>query len=395
MNDQTPLSQNIPAGQATPPGQATPLDPQPLDPQPLDPQPLDPPVDTSPSAHPRNFGSDNWAGAHPEVIAAITDANVGHTPGYGGDPWTARLGEVMKGHFGPSAQAFPVFNGTGANVLALQSALPRWAAVITAASAHINYDETGAPEKVGGLKIIGAATPDGKLTPEIIEGAVLGRGNEHNAQPLAVSISESTEWGTTYTPEEIRQIADTAHRLDMILHVDGSRLGNAAAYLNTELGSLTTATGVDIISLGGTKNGLLGAEAIVVLNPDIGQGMKFLRKMNLQLSSKMRFLSAQLGALYDGELWRTSASHANTMAQRLADGLAEAAATGRAPDISIVAKTESNVVFVHMPEEVAARARQKFAFADWPMAKNVVRLMCAFDTTAEDVDDLIAAIVEA
>ncbi|WP_235345913.1 threonine aldolase family protein [Brevibacterium sp. UCMA 11754] len=392
MNDQTPLSQNIPAGQATPPGQAMPLgQATPLDPQPLDPQP----VDTSPSAHPRNFGSDNWAGAHPEVIAAITDANVGHTPGYGGDPWTARLGEVMKGHFGPSAQAFPVFNGTGANVLALQSALPRWAAVITAASAHINYDETGAPEKVGGLKIIGAATPDGKLTPEIIEGAVLGRGNEHNAQPLAVSISESTEWGTTYTPEEIRQIADTAHRLDMILHVDGSRLGNAAAYLNTELGSLTTATGVDIISLGGTKNGLLGAEAIVVLNPDIGQGMKFLRKMNLQLSSKMRFLSAQLGALYDGELWRTSASHANTMAQRLADGLAEAAATGRAPDISIVAKTESNVVFVHMPEEVAARARQKFAFADWPMAKNVVRLMCAFDTTAEDVDDLIAAIVEA
>lgn len=392
MNDQTPLSQNIPAGQATPPGQAMPLDQAtPLDPQPLDPQP----VDTSPSAHPRNFGSDNWAGAHPEVIAAITDANVGHTPGYGGDPWTARLGEVMKGHFGPSAQAFPVFNGTGANVLALQSALPRWAAVITAASAHINYDETGAPEKVGGLKIIGAATPDGKLTPEIIEGAVLGRGNEHNAQPLAVSISESTEWGTTYTPEEIRQIAETAHRLDMILHVDGSRLGNAAAYLNTELGSLTTATGVDIISLGGTKNGLLGAEAIVVLNPDIGQGMKFLRKMNLQLSSKMRFLSAQLGALYDGELWRTSASHANTMAQRLAAGLAEAAATGRAPDISIVAKTESNVVFVHMPEEVAARARQKFAFAGWPMAKNVVRLMCAFDTTAEDVDDLIAAIVEA
>nr|WP_213018635.1 beta-eliminating lyase-related protein [Brevibacterium sp. RIT 803] len=372
------MSQNIPADQATP------LAPQPIDPQ---------PVDTSPSAHPRNFGSDNWAGAHPEVIAAITEANVGHTPGYGGDPWTARFSEVMKGHFGPSAQAFPVFNGTGANVLALQSALPRWAAVITAASAHINYDETGAPEKVGGLKIIGAATPDGKLTPEIIEGAVLGRGNEHNAQPLAVSISESTEWGTTYTPEEIRQIADTAHRLDMILHVDGSRLGNAAAYLNTELGSLTTATGVDIISLGGTKNGLLGAEAIVVLNPDIGQGMKFLRKMNLQLSSKMRFLSAQLGALYDGELWRTSASHANGMAQRLADGLTEAAAAGRAPDISIVAKTESNVVFVHMPEEVAARARQRFAFADWPMAKNVVRLMCAFDTTAEDVDDLIAAIV--
>ena len=174
-----------------------------------------------------------------------------------GIPWTARFGEVMKGHFGPSAQAFPVFNGTGANVLALQSALPRWAAVITAASAHINYDETGAPEKVGGLKVIGAPTPDGKLTPEIINGAVLGRGNEHNAQPLAVSISQSTEWGTTYTPDEIRAIADTAHGLDMILHVDGSRLGNAAAYLGTGLGAITTDVGVDIISLGGTKNGLL------------------------------------------------------------------------------------------------------------------------------------------
>ncbi|MGO1349776.1 MAG: threonine aldolase family protein, partial [Brevibacterium aurantiacum] len=333
MNDQTPLSQNPQADQATPLDQATTHNP--------------PTVDTSPAAHPRNFGSDNWAGAHPEVITAITQANVGHTPGYGGDPWTARFGEVMKGHFGPSAQAFPAFNGTGANVLALQSALPRWAAVITAASAHINYDETGAPEKVGGLKVIGAPTPDGKLTPEIINGAVLGRGNEHNAQPLAVSISQSTEWGTTYTPDEIRAIADTAHGLDMILHVDGSRLGNAAAYLGTGLGAITTDVGVDIISLGGTKNGLLGAEAIVVLNPDIGQGMKFLRKMNLQLSSKMRFLSAQLNALYDGDLWSTSANHANSMARRLADGLAEAVSTDRAPDISIVAKTESNVVFVH------------------------------------------------
>lgn len=349
-------------------------------------------VDSTPETHPRNFGSDNWAGAHPEVITAIAEANVGHTPGYGGDPWTARFAEVMKGHFGPSASAYPVFNGTGANVLALQSALPRWAAVITAESAHINYDETGAPEKVGGLKIIGAATPDGKLTPEIIKGSILGRGSEHNAQPLAVSISQSTEWGTTYTSEEIRQIAETAHGLDMILHVDGSRLGNAAAYLDTDLGAITTGVGVDIISLGGTKNGLLGAEAVVVLNPDIGQGMRFLRKMNLQLSSKMRFLSAQLNALYDGDLWRSSANHANSMARRLADGLAEAASSGRTPEISIVAPTESNVVFVHMPAEVAARARQRFAFADWPMAKDVVRLMCAFDTTTDDVDALIGAI---
>ena len=352
-----------------------------------------PPVDTSPEAHPRNFGSDNWAGVHPEVLAAIAEANVGHTPGYGGDPWTQRFRDIMAHHFGPEAQAFPVFNGTGANVLALQSALPRWAAVITAASAHINYDETGAPEKVGGLKIVGAATENGKLTPETIKGAIIGRGHEHNAQPLAVSISQSTEWGTTYTPDEIAAIAATAHELDMILHVDGSRLGNAAAHLGVGLGDITTAVGVDIISLGGTKNGLLGAEAVVVLNPDIGHGMRFLRKMNLQLASKMRFLSAQLNALYEGDLWRNSATRSNEMALYLADSLAEAVAQSRVHGIEIVQKVESNVVFVRMPAEVAARARQTFAFADWPLAKDIVRLMCAFDTTTEDVDALVAAIV--
>lgn len=351
-----------------------------------------PPVDTSPEAHPRNFGSDNWAGVHPEVIAAIAEANVGHTPGYGGDPWTQRFRDIMAHHFGPEAQAFPVFNGTGANVLALQSALPRWAAVITAASAHINYDETGAPEKVGGLKIVGAATENGKLTPETIKGAIIGRGHEHNAQPLAVSISQSTEWGTTYTPDEIAAIAATAHELDMILHVDGSRLGNAAAHLGFGLGDITTAVGVDIISLGGTKNGLLGAEAVVVLNPDIGHGMRFLRKMNLQLASKMRFLSAQLNALYEGDLWRNSATRSNEMALYLADSLAEAVAQSRVHGIEIVQRVESNVVFVRMPAEVAARARQTFAFADWPLEKDIVRLMCAFDTTTEDIDALVAAI---
>ncbi|WP_410711083.1 threonine aldolase family protein [Brevibacterium sp. SIMBA_078] len=351
-----------------------------------------PPVDTSPEAHPRNFGSDNWAGVHPEVIAAIAEANVGHTPGYGGDPWTQRFHDIMAHHFGPEAQAFPVFNGTGANVLALQSALPRWAAVITAASAHINYDETGAPEKVGGLKIVGVATENGKLTPETIKGAIIGRGHEHNAQPLAVSISQSTEWGTTYTPDEIAAIAATAHELDMIVHVDGSRLGNAAAHLGVGLGDITTAVGVDIISLGGTKNGLLGAEAVVVLNPDIGHGMRFLRKMNLQLASKMRFLSAQLNALYEGDLWRNSASRSNEMALYLADSLAEAVAQSRVHGIEIVQRVESNVVFVRMPAEVAARARQTFAFADWPLEKDIVRLMCAFDTTTEDVDALVAAI---
>ena len=352
-----------------------------------------PPIDTAAASHPRNFGSDNWAGAHPEVIDAIVAANVGHAPGYGGDAWTARFREIMAHHFGPDAQAFPVFNGTGANVLALQSALPRWAAVITAASAHINYDETGAPEKVGGLKIVGAATENGKLTPETIKGAIIGRGHEHNAQPLAVSISQSTEWGTTYTPEEIAAIGRTAHELDMIVHVDGSRLGNAAAHLGVGLGDITTAVGVDIISLGGTKNGLLGAEAVIVVNPSISQGMRFLRKMNLQLASKMRFLSAQLNALYEGDLWRRSAERSNAMARCLATRLAEVAEQGRVPGLEIVQQVESNVVFVRMPAEVADRARQRFAFADWPLEQDIVRLMCSYDTTTEDVDALVTAIV--
>lgn len=350
-------------------------------------------VDNDPATHPRQFGSDNWAGAHPEVIDAIAAANVGHTPGYGGDPWTAHFRTVAKRHFGEAAEAFPVFNGTGANVLGLQSALPRWGAVVTAASAHINYDETGAPEKVGGLKIIGAETSDGKLTPADIDRVSLGRGNEHNAQPLAVSISESTEWGTTYTPEEIRALADHAHSLDMIVHVDGSRLGNAAAHLGVGLGDLTTAVGVDIVSWGGSKNGLLGAEAIVVLNENVGHGMKFLRKMNLQLASKMRFLSAQLNALYDGDLWRRSAEHSNAMAALLAKRLTEAIEAGRAPGVEIVQAVESNVVFAHLPAEIARRASRKYAFAMWPLGADVARLMCAFDTTTDDVDGLVAAIV--
>ena len=225
------------------------------------------------------------------------------------------------------------------------------------------------------------------------KGAIIGRGHEHNAQPLAVSISQSTEWGTTYTPEEIAAIGRTAHELDMIVHVDGSRLGNAAAHLGVGLGDITTAVGVDIISLGGTKNGLLGAEAVIVLNPDISQGMRFLRKMNLQLASKMRFLSAQLNALYEGDLWRRSAERSNAMARCLATRLAEVAEQGRVPGLEIVQQVESNVVFVRMPAEVADRARQRFTFADWPLEQDIVRLMCSYDTTTEDVDALVTAIV--
>lgn len=322
------------------------------------------------------------------MLVALAEANVGHVPAYGGDPWTGRLQELGNELFGAHAEVFPVFNGTGANVLSLQAAVPRWGAVICAETAHINCDETGAPEKVGGLKLLPVPTPAGKLTPELVAAQAHGFGVEHHAQPGVVSISQSTETGATYTAREIRNLADAAHDAGMLLHVDGSRLSNAAAHLGTTLAAITSEAGADLLSLGGTKNGLFGAEAVVVLTPDAAPGMKYLRKMNLQLGSKMRFVSAQLLALYEGELWRDSAAHANAMAARLAAGLAAHADAG----VRLAYPVEANVVFATMPDPVAERARRAFAFGDWPTEPQLRRLMCAFDTTAEDVDTLLAAI---
>ena len=340
-------------------------------------------------AHPRSFASDNWAGAHPEALEAIAAANVGHAAAYGGDPWTARFEELARDRFG-AAEAFPVLNGTGANVLALEAALPRWGAVICASTAHITTDETGAPEKTGGLKLLPVDAPHGKLTPELVAREAWGWGNEHRAQPLAVSISQSTELGTCYTPEEIRALADQAHEHGMVLHVDGSRLGNAAAHLGATPTELTAEAGADLLSLGGTKNGLLGAEAVLVLRPGSAPGLPFLRKMRLQLGSKMRFVSAQLLALYEGDLWLRSAAHANAMAARLASGIAELAAAR--PGFGVAEPVESNAVFATLPPEAAARARRRFAFGAWPGSPDRFRLMCAFDTTPDDVDALLEAL---
>ncbi|MEJ6490585.1 beta-eliminating lyase-related protein [Leucobacter sp. USCH14] len=335
----------------------------------------------------RAFASDNWSGAHPEVIEAIAHANSGHVAAYGGDPFTARFREVARELFGAEAEAFPVFNGTGANVLALQAALPRWGAVICARTAHINTDEAGAPEKTGGLKLFGVETPDGKLTPELVAREAWGRGSEHRSQPGAVSISQVTELGTVYTPDEIRALADQAHDLGMVLHVDGSRLGNAAAHLGTPLRAITTDAGVDLLSLGGTKNGLLGAEAVVVLRPGAANGIPYLRKIDLQLASKMRFISAQLVALYEGDLWVRSATRANDQAQRLAAGIR--ALEGAVPGIRIAQPVESNAVFAELPLDTATRAQSAFAFGAWPTQPGLYRLMCAFDTTDADVDALL------
>lgn len=342
--------------------------------------------------HLRGFASDNYAGAHPEVLAAIADANGGHQAAYGGDVYTDRLQEVMREHFGPRTEAFPVFNGTGANVTALTSALPRWGAVIAARSAHIHSDEGGAPERVSGLKLLTVDAPDGKLTPDLIDREAWGWGVEHRAQPLAVSITQSTELGTLYTADEIRAITDHAHVRGMVVHVDGARLSNAAAALGVPLREFTTDAGVDLLSFGGTKNGLLFGEAVVVLDPAVSDGLPYLRKLTMQLNSKMRFVSAQLIALLTDELYLRSASHANAMAARLREGLESAIAAGTITGLEFTQPTEVNAVFATLPAGAADRLRESFHFYDWDEARREVRWMTAFDTTESDVDAFIDAI---
>ncbi len=331
-------------------------------------------------AQARGFASDNYSGVHPEVLDAIVAANGGHQSSYGADRYTERLQEVVRGHFGEQAEAFPVFNGTGANVTALQAILPRWGAVVCAKTAHINVDEGGAPERVAGLKLYVVPTDNGKLTPEHVDQEAWGFGDEHRAQPLALSITQSTELGTLYTVGEIRALTDHAHSLGMHVHMDGSRLSNAAAALGVPFGEFTTHAGIDILSLGGTKNGALGAEAVVVLNPDAAQGLIYSRKFNMQLASKMRFVSAQLVALYEGDLWHRNAAHANAMAARLRSSL------DGVSGVEFTQATQANGVFVTLPAGVADPVRRQYAFYDWDAARREVRWMCSFDTTEDDID---------
>ena len=342
----------------------------------------------------RGFASDNYAGAHPEVLAAIAEANGGHQIAYGEDVYTARLQEVFREHFGEQAEVFPVFNGTGANVTALTSLLPRWGAVVAAKTAHINTDEAGAPERVNGLKLLTVETPDGKLTPELIDQEAWGWGDEHRAQPLAVSITQTTELGTLYTAAEVRAIADHVHARGMHLHMDGARLSNAAAALGVPFREFTTDAGVDILSFGGTKNGLLYGEAIVVLNPEASNGLIYLRKLNMQLASKMRFVSAQLIALLSDDLYLRSARHANDMATRLRGRLEAEISAGSISGVSFTQATQSNAVFAILPPGVADRLRERFRFYDWNPATGEVRWMCSFDTTEDDIDAFAAAIHE-
>ena len=331
------------------------------------------------------FASDNYAGAHPAVFEAVAAANEGWARAYGDDEWTARLRSRLRELFG-DIEAYPVFNGTGGNVTALAAVLRPFEAVICPETAHINVDECGAPERIAGAKLVDVPTPDGKLTPELLRGRLVGFGDQHHVQARLVSISQSTELGTVYTPGEIRALAEEAHDAGLLLHVDGARLVNAAAALGLELRELTADCGVDVLTLGGTKSGLLGAETVVFFRPDVAVDYLYARKQGTQLASKMRYISAQLLCLFDGDLWRETAGHANEMARRLGDAVAAV------PGVELAYPVEANAVFAALPQAAIERLHERYHFYVWDEDTGVVRLMCSWQTTADDVDALAAAV---
>jgi threonine aldolase len=343
--------------------------------------------------HPRGFGSDNHSGVHPEVLEAIAAANDGHAPAYGADPWNARARELFRDHFGPDAEPFLVFNGTAANVLALRALARPGDAVICPATAHLNVDECGAPEAIAGVKLLTVGTVDGKLSPELASSRIARLDDEHAAQPRAISVSQASELGTVYRPAELRALSELAHQHGLLLHVDGARLANAAAALGVGFGDLSSDAGVDVLSFGGTKNGLLAGDAVVFLRPELADRFDRVRKQGMQLASKMRFLAAQFEALLSGDLWLRSASHANAMAGRLGEALAGL------EGVEVSQAVEANAVFATVPAEAIPRLQAELPgelpFHVWDPERSEIRLMCSWDTTEADVDVLARALASA
>jgi threonine aldolase len=335
----------------------------------------------------RGFGSDNAATIHPDVLAAIARANVGHVYGYGHDELTQSVRERFREHFGELARAYPVWGGTAANVLSLRATCRPWEAVICAQTAHLNVDECGAPEAIAGLKLLTSPTDDGRLTPDAVDRLIERVGDEHAVQPRVVSISQCTELGTVYDPGELRALAQLARERGLLLHMDGARVSNAAAALGASLREITVDAGVDVLSFGGTKNGLLGAEAVVFLTPGLDEGFEYLRKQSLQLASKMRFLAAQLDALLTDELWLHCASQANAMARLLADLVQPLSG------VTITRPVHTNAVFARLPgPEAIAALQREYDFYVWDEREDEVRWMCSWDTTEDDVERFVAAL---
>ncbi len=336
----------------------------------------------------RSFASDNNAGVHPQVMEAMAAANDGHVIAYGDDVYTARAIKKFREHLGKDVDVFFVFGGTGANVLGLKAATQPHHAVICAETAHINVDECGAPEKFTGCKLLGVRTPDGKLRVDHIKPLLHEVGFEHHVQPRVISISQATEMGTVYTPLELKTLACFAHDHGMLLHMDGARVANAAASLNVKLRAITKDAGVDILSFGGAKNGMMYGEAVVFFDQKLAEDFKYTRKQGAQLPSKMRFISAQFEALLTDDLWRQNAQHANRMAQLLAQEL------GKVPPITITQKVEANGVFALVPKRYVPVLQKKYFFYIWNEETSEVRLMTSFDTTEDDIADFVRLVRE-
>ena len=337
----------------------------------------------------RSFASDNNAGIHPAVLRAIAAANAGHVVGYGDDARTRSAERAFRAEFGAGIEVFPVFNGTGANVLALKALTRSHHAVVCAEGAHIQVDECGAPEAWTGCKLLPVASADGKLTPASAAAACHGIGDQHHVQPRVVSIAQSTERGTVYTAEEVRALARFTRSRGMLLHMDGARIANAAVRLGLTLRQASRDLGVDVLSFGGTKNGAMGSDAVVFFSRRLARDFKFLRKQGLHLASKMRFLSVQLEALLSKGLWRRNARQANRMAALLASKVRDI------PGIEIVHPVDANGVFVRIPRRAIAPLKRKYFFYTWSEEDSVVRWMCSFDTTEEDVRRFARAVAAA
>jgi threonine aldolase len=339
---------------------------------------------TKPTGPKRSFASDNNAGVHPQVMEAITKANEGHVVAFGDDPYTASAVKKFREHFGKDTEVYFVFGGTGANVLGLKAVTQSHHAIICAATAHINVDECGAPEKFTGCKLLSLPTSDGKLRTAQIGPLLHDVGFEHHVQPKVISISQATEMGTVYTPRELKNLSSFAHDNGMLLHMDGARIANAAASLDLKLRAITRDAGVDILSFGGAKNGMMYGEAVVFFDPQLASDFKYTRKQGTHLPSKMRFISAQFAALLANDLWRQSAVHANQMAQLLAGELA------KIPQIRITQNVESNGVFAELPKKYIPILQKQYFFYVWNEETSEARFMTSFDTTESDIQDFVS-----
>ena len=336
----------------------------------------------------RGFASDNNAGVHPEILDALARANRGHVTAYGDDEYTRSAIKKFEEHFGPDIEVFLTFNGTGANVLGLQALTRSYHAVLCSDYAHIYTDECAAPEKHTGCKLIPLSHENGKITLESIRHAYHGIGDQHHVQARVISITQATEMGTVYQPQEIHTIARFAHERNMFLHMDGARIANAAVSLGQTLRQATRDLGVDVLTFGGTKNGIMGGEAVVFFDQELSHDFLYLRKQGMQLASKMRFIAVQFETLLTNDLWRRSAEHANRMARLLEKEIS------RIPGVKIVWKVEANGVFAQIPRKSISKIQQRYFFYPWIEEENIVRWMCAFDTTEEDLTEFAKFVAE-